>query len=387
MTRKFFFFSEMGYNAYPEEEAQKYGFTALMFPNSVFDPPTARALWEMFLREHEYASEMGFDGSVCNEHHNNVLSMQESVNISAAVISQRINGTIALIGNPLPIHDNPVRVAEEIAMLDHISGGRVVSGFVRGIGWEYFNHGINPADSRERFNEAHDVIIRAWTSTEPFQWWGKHYEFRYVNVWPRTVQVPHPPIYIPGAGSTETMRYCAEKRYTFMSVYAPTSTIRRWFDGYRSACAELEYEPDPEKIAFAVPVYVAETHEQAHREARQHVEMLFHKLLKQGVEIVLPPGYMSESSLRGILAGRAGAFAGLSYEDLVDNDMVIVGSPESVTDQVVRLRDELGFGQIMALMCIADMPHYRVLRTMELFAKEVIPHFRASQPEREAALA
>jgi alkanesulfonate monooxygenase SsuD/methylene tetrahydromethanopterin reductase-like flavin-dependent oxidoreductase (luciferase family) len=85
----------------------------------------------MFLREHEYASEMGFDGSVCNEHHNNVLSMQESVNISAAVISQRIKGTIALIGNPLPIHDNPVRVAEEIAMLDLISGGRIISGFVR----------------------------------------------------------------------------------------------------------------------------------------------------------------------------------------------------------------------------------------------------------------
>ena len=123
MTRKFFFFSEMGYNAYPLEALEQYGYSALLFPNSIFDPEKARDLWQMFLREHEYASEMAFDGSVCNEHHNNVLSMQESVNISAAVISQRIKGTIALIGNPLPIHDNPVRVAEEIAMLDLISGG------------------------------------------------------------------------------------------------------------------------------------------------------------------------------------------------------------------------------------------------------------------------
>src|SRR5438128_3888756 len=134
MTRKFLFFSEMGYNAYPIEALEQYGYSALLFPNSIFDAEKARDLWQMFLREHEYASEMGFDGSVCNEHHNNVLSMQESVNISAAVISQRIKGTIALIGNPLPIHDNPVRVAEEIAMLDLISGGRIISGFVRGTG-------------------------------------------------------------------------------------------------------------------------------------------------------------------------------------------------------------------------------------------------------------
>jgi hypothetical protein len=68
MTRKFFFFSEMGYNAYPLEALEQYGYSALLFPNSIFDPEKARDLWQMFLREHEYASEMGFDGSVCNEH-------------------------------------------------------------------------------------------------------------------------------------------------------------------------------------------------------------------------------------------------------------------------------------------------------------------------------
>ncbi len=107
-----------------------------MLPNSIFHPEKARHLWRTLLRGHEYASETGFDRSVCNEHHNNVLSMQESVNISAAVVSQRIKGTIALIGNPLPIHDNPVRVVEEIAMLDLISGRRIISGFVRGTGIE-----------------------------------------------------------------------------------------------------------------------------------------------------------------------------------------------------------------------------------------------------------
>ncbi len=109
------------------------------------------------------------------------------------------------------------------------------------------------------------------------------------------------------------------------------------------------------------------------------MEFLFHKGLKQGLEIVLPPGYMSESSLRGMLSGGPRkSFGQMSYEDLVDAGMVIVGSPESVNEQVQRLQGELGFGQIMALMCIGDTPHERVVRTMELFAREVAPNFRSA---------
>ena len=206
-----------------------------------------------------------------------------------------------VLGNAIGIRDHPLRVAEEIAMLDHLTDGRLVSGFVRGIGWEYYAHSISPTRSRERFNEAHDLIVKAWTSDEVFEWVSPNYEFRYVNVWPRPLQEPHPPIYIPGAGSTETMKFCAEKRYTYMSVYAPTPVVKRWFDGYRSAANDLGYEPDPEKLALSIPVYVAETDEQAHAEGRQHIEWLFHKGLKQGLERVMPPGYTSLSSLRGML--------------------------------------------------------------------------------------
>ena len=205
MTRKFFFFSEMGYNAYPLEAARAIRlFGAACSPTASSTAEKARDLWQMFLREHEYASEMGFDGSVCNEHHNNVLSMQESVNISAAVISQRIKGTIALIGNPLPIHDNPVRVAEEIAMLDLISGGRIISGFVRGTGIEQLSTNANPAYNRERFEEAFALIKKTWTVPGPFRWEGKHYHLRVVNPWQLPLQKPHPPIWAAGILSPET---------------------------------------------------------------------------------------------------------------------------------------------------------------------------------------
>jgi alkanesulfonate monooxygenase SsuD/methylene tetrahydromethanopterin reductase-like flavin-dependent oxidoreductase (luciferase family) len=385
---KFNFFHLMPYPSLPEDFDERFSSPSLTYPNGQFDPQVGVEVYNRYLDELEYADQLGYDGICVNEHHQSAYGMMPAPNIMAAALARRTrNAKIMVLGNAIGLHAYPIRVAEEIAMLDHISGGRIVSGFVRGIGWEYFNHGVNPTHSRERFDEAHDLIIKAWTSTEPFEWWGKHYEARYVNVWPRTLQQPHPPIYIPGAGSTETMRFCAQRRYTFMSVYAPTPVVKRWFDGYRGACAELDYEPDPEKIAFAVPVYVAETHEQAVAEAKHHVEMLFHKLLKQGAEIVLPPGYMSESSLRGLLGSGAKRFGELSFDELVDAGMAVAGSTESVTEQLERLRGELGFGQVMALMCIADMPHHRTVRTMELFAKEVIPHFRSAEPAREPALA
>jgi alkanesulfonate monooxygenase SsuD/methylene tetrahydromethanopterin reductase-like flavin-dependent oxidoreductase (luciferase family) len=176
------------------------------------------------------------------------------------------------------------------------------------------------------------------------------------------------------------MKFCAEKRYTYMSVYAPTPVVKRWFDGYRSAANELGYEPDPEKLGLSIPVYVAETDEQAHAEGRQHIEWLYHKGLKQGIERVMPPGYTSLGSLRGMLSGRGKPPNEYTYEEIIDNGMAVVGSPDSVGERFAALADELGFGQIIALMGVGDMPHYRTIKSMELFAGEVMPALRRRSP-------
>ena len=301
-----------------------------------------------------------------------------SPNLMAAALTRRTShARIMVLGNAIAIRGNPLRVAEEIAMLDLMSGGRVDSGFVRGIGWEYFGHSINPVKSRSRFDEAHDLIIKAWTSPEMFSWYGANYEYRYVNIWPRPVQRPHPPIYIPGAGSTETMKFCAERKYTYMSVYAPTSIVRRWFDGYRAAAADLGYVPDPEKIAFSVPVYVADTDEQAHREARPVLEWLYRKGLKQTAEMVTPPGYMSPGSLRGVLSSGLRSLGALSYEDLLANGQAVVGSPAAVADRLAELYEKLGgFGQLIGLFAIGPSTHEQVMRSAELFAADVMPALR-----------
>jgi alkanesulfonate monooxygenase SsuD/methylene tetrahydromethanopterin reductase-like flavin-dependent oxidoreductase (luciferase family) len=376
---KFGFFHLMPYPRVPGD----YESSALTLPNKHFDPKVGTDLYHRYLDELEYADHLGFDGIAVNEHHQTAYGLMPSPNIMAAALARRTeNAKVMVLGNAIGIRGNPLRVAEEIAMLDHLSNGRVVSGFVRGIGWEYFGHSISPTKSRERFNEAHDLIIKAWTSDEVFQWNGRNYEYRYVNIWPRPVQRPHPPIYIPGAGSTETMRFCAERRYTYMSVYAPARVVRHWFDGYRHAAAELGYVPDPEKIAFAVPVYVADTDERAHREARPALEWLFRKGLKIPPQFHNPPGYMSASSLRGVLKAGLKPFSEYTYDELLAEGMAVVGNPSTVIRRLRELHEQLGgFGQLMGLFAIGPSTHDQVVRSTELFAAEVMPALRAVSSE------
>jgi alkanesulfonate monooxygenase SsuD/methylene tetrahydromethanopterin reductase-like flavin-dependent oxidoreductase (luciferase family) len=375
---KFSFFHLMPYPYLPDDFDEKYESSALTFPNKHFDPKLGQQLYARYLDELEYADKLGFDGIAVNEHHQTAYGLMPSPNLMAAALARRTEkAKIMVLGNAIGIRGNPLRVAEEIAMLDLLSNGRVVSGFVRGIGWEYFGHSINPTHSRDRFNEAHDLIVKAWTSEEMFQWISPHYEYRYVNIWPRPLQKPHPPIYIPGAGSTETMKFCAARRYTYMSVYAPIRVVRRWFDGYRQAAADLGYVPDPEKIAFSVPIYVADTDEQAHREARPAVEWLFHKGLKQTAPMHSPPGYMSLSSLRGVLTAGLTPFSQLGYEDLLAGGQVVAGSPDTVARRLRELYEELGgFGQLIGLFAIGPSTHEQVTRSAELFASKVMPVLR-----------
>jgi alkanesulfonate monooxygenase SsuD/methylene tetrahydromethanopterin reductase-like flavin-dependent oxidoreductase (luciferase family) len=374
---KFTFFHLMPYPYLPDDFDEKYDSSSLTYPNKNFDPKLGVELYSRYLDELEYADKLGFDGIAVNEHHQSAYGLMPSPNIMAAALARRTeHARVMVLGNAIGIRGNPLRVAEEIAMLDLMSGGRVDSGFVRGIGWEYFGHSINPVKSRARFNEAHDLIIKAWTSEEMFVWYGDNYEYRYVNIWPKPLQKPHPPVYIPGAGSTETMKFCAEHKYTYMSVYTPVRIVRRWFDGYRQAAADLGYTPEPEKIAFSVPIYVADTDQKAHEEAGPAVDWLYQRGLKVTGEMFTPPGYMSPGSLRGVLSSGRHGFAA-SYEDILTNGQAVVGSPAAVAERLGQLHSELGgFGQIIGLFTIGPATHKQVMRSAELFASEVIPALR-----------
>ena len=205
------YFTEQPMSAYPADIGLEFGATALMFSNKYYDPVAGSRLYNEYLEQYIYAEEMGVEGFMLNEHHNAPFCMQSKCNIFASILAAVTKkAKIVLLGNPLPLAENPVRLAEELAMIDMISKGRLVSGFVRGGGQEQLANGVSPAYNRERFEEAHDLVIAAWTREGPFRWEGTHYQHRVVNPWAVPLQKPYPRMWIPGVLSKETIIWSAQ---------------------------------------------------------------------------------------------------------------------------------------------------------------------------------
>jgi alkanesulfonate monooxygenase SsuD/methylene tetrahydromethanopterin reductase-like flavin-dependent oxidoreductase (luciferase family) len=247
---------------------------------------------------------------------------------------------------------------------------------------EYFSYSENPTYARDKFWEAHDLILKAWTEPGPFEWEGEHFHLRYVNPWPRPLQQPHPPIWVPGVGSLETIDEAAKRRYTFMQVYAPRWLLVKALQLYRQIAEEkYGYEPSPYQLGSAIPTYVAETDEQAHREARPHLTWLFRNGLQHPSYFAFPPGGMSKKSFRNfvgtIIEKNIKPLHELTYEDLIEQEYVIVGSPESVIEQLERFQQASGAGVLVgAGGQWGAMPSWMALKNMQIMAEEVMPHFR-----------
>ncbi|HEX9272314.1 MAG TPA: LLM class flavin-dependent oxidoreductase, partial [Candidatus Binatia bacterium] len=153
----------------PEDFSQSHKSAWVVCPNTLYDPELGHPLYNRYLDELELADQLGFDGVCVNEHHQTAYGGMPSPNIMAACLARRTKqAKLVILGNVLPLYDHPQRVAEEIAMLDVITKGRVISGMVVGTGMEYFSYKINPTYARERFHEAHDLIIKSWTTDGPF---------------------------------------------------------------------------------------------------------------------------------------------------------------------------------------------------------------------------
>ena len=367
----------------PPEELESAWVT---IPNSHYDPMVGHRLYTDYLEEEIATERFGYDGVLVNEHHQNAYGNMPSPNLIASYIVARTSRIpIGIIGNALNLYNHPLRVAEEVAMLDVISGGRIISGLVRGTGMEYYSYGENPTYAREKFWEAHDLILKAWTEPGPFEWEGEHFHLRYVNPWPRPLQQPHPPIWLPGVGSLETIDEAAKRRYTFMQVYAPRWLLVKALLMYRQIAEErYDYTPSPYQLGAAIPTYVAETDEQAHREARPHLTWLFRNGLQHPEYFAFPPGSMSKKSFKNFLGtiiekGIKPLYQ-LTYEDLIEQEYVIVGSPESVIEQLERFQEQSGAGVIVgAGGQWGAMPSWMAMKNMQIMAEEVMPHFR--QPD------
>jgi alkanesulfonate monooxygenase SsuD/methylene tetrahydromethanopterin reductase-like flavin-dependent oxidoreductase (luciferase family) len=384
----FFYFHLMPWPHLPRDFDRNRASAWVTLPNRLYDPKRGHRLYNEYLDELEEAERLGFDGLCVNEHHQSAYGTMPSPNLMAATLVRRTTrARIALLGNAIGLRDQPLRVAEEIAMLDVISGGRIISGFVRGIGCEHFSLGVDPTYSRERFYEAHDLILRAWTEPGPFAFEGKHFRVRYANIWPRPLQRPHPPVWVPSQGSPETITFAARHRYPFVTVFTPYANARRLLGEYREAAEREGYRATARQLGFAVPVHVARTDAVARREAKPHVLWLFRRGLRIPTQFLAPPGYLSEDALRRFLMAGVKPPSELTFEELEREGYILVGSPATVRDRLKAVRRDLGVGIFIAGGRIGDMPHAPAARSMALFAREVMPHFRrrpASTPARRS---
>ncbi|MXY88846.1 MAG: LLM class flavin-dependent oxidoreductase, partial [Dehalococcoidia bacterium] len=240
--------------------------------NDEYDPVLGADLYNRYLDEKLYAEEVGFDALALNEHHSTPFCMGSACNVEASILARITNrAKIVLIGNILPIWDDPLWLAEELAMIDTISQGRLVTGWVRGTGRESISHDANPPYNWERFQEAHDLIVAAWTRPGPFRWEGEHYNFRYVNPWSRPYQSPHPLIMIPGAVSRRTVQWAAQRRYPYVMLATRLEPTRMSFEYYDECAVEMGYEAGPQHRGYLFKVHVDETEELAEEVGRKYL--------------------------------------------------------------------------------------------------------------------
>jgi alkanesulfonate monooxygenase SsuD/methylene tetrahydromethanopterin reductase-like flavin-dependent oxidoreductase (luciferase family) len=317
--------------------------------------------------------------------------MMPSPNLMAATLTRRTkNANLVVLGNSIALYNPPIRVAEEFAMLDVMSGGRLVAGFPVGTSMDdNFCYGVVPAQLRERYYEAHDLIVKAWKEKDIFSFNGKYTKLRYVNLWPRPVQQPHPPIWIPGGGSVETWDFCAnhDYQYSFLSYFGYLAG-KKVADGYWDVMAKKGKELNPYSMGFAQIVAVSETDEQAEKDYGPHMDYFFNRCLHVYDGFADAPGYRTVKTIKAGILGQVGDRAAmvrqdLKWKDFVEQGYVIAGSPKTVRERLREAMKHIHCGHLMTLMQIGSMPPELVRKNTSLFATEVAPYVRDLWSEYE----
>jgi alkanesulfonate monooxygenase SsuD/methylene tetrahydromethanopterin reductase-like flavin-dependent oxidoreductase (luciferase family) len=375
-------FHLMPHRELPDDFEQRYQSVWVTPPfHELADPKRVGQYYNWTLDELIAAARAGSNGICTNEHHQNAYGFMPNPNLMGAVLARAtgdLDCAIVQMGASLPATQPAIRIAEEYAMLDSISGGRLVAGMPLGTSMDInICYGVTPIEQRERYREAHDLIIKAWTARDVFAWNGKYFQLPMVNLWPRPIQQPHPPIWLPGAGSTSTFRYAAEHDhcYCFLSYFgykSAASSVRKYWE----VCEQVGRDLNPYRLGFLQLVGVSETDEQAERDYAKHVEYFYHKLLHIPPEWFGVPGHQDYQSLTNamrnpLIAQAVTSLKARRYKDFLNDGFVVCGSPSTVRDRLLDLCETLRVGNLMVLLHIGSMSHDLTLQNIHMFFSEV----------------
>ncbi len=351
------------------------------FERANYDRERCAELYEEYLSMLELSEQLGLDGVAFNEHHFSAYAMDPAPNLFAAQMAARTSEIdIAFMGNVIPIRGNPVRLAEELAVLDTMSRGRIVSGFARGIPIEYLAYGIDREESRARFAEAWELIVAAWTAEEPFDWDGEFWQYEDVYIWPKPYQQPHPPLLMP-AGSEESLEFAAEKQVPIGQSAGPEEA-REIFDTYRRvAVDEHGWTPRDEHFVMAKGIYVGESTEQAREEIREHLDYrwrtLFAGVHRGAAARRAGDEHDDPAKHKDLLPPTGQEATEFDLEVFIDAGKIIAGDPEHVSSELIAQYEAVGgFGRLFGGFQFGTLPPEKTEASLRLFANEVLPELR-----------
>ena len=316
------------------------------------------------LAEMTAAEEMGFDAVWLAEIHfqkdRSVLSSPLIIATAIAAMTRRVKIGIAVQVLPLA---HPLHLAEDVATLDHLSKGRLDFGVGRsGLPEHYQRFNIPYSESRERFQETLDILLKAWTE-ERFSYEGKYYQFHDVCVLPKPYQKPYPPLRV-AATTRDTYPMVGRMGLPIFIAVRTTSIsdLKSFIGGYHEGWREAGH-PGRGEVALIVPVYLADTERRAREEAEASTMHFFRTIAEA----------LGKGGTRREEAAKLGR---MSFEEILE-ELVIYGTPESVTERLLELRESLGYSTLSVWMNVGGrIPHERVLGSMRLFAERVIPRLR-----------
>lgn len=371
-------FTEMPYpNIPPHDEITSM---RVNLPNHHFDPKIGRDLYNRYLDEYIIADELGLDIMV-NEHHSSVVCIDVAAPLSLAILARQTkNARLLVLGNPVANRDDPIRIAEEMAMIDCISGGRLECGLVRGVTYEIFAANTNPTQTNERLWEGVELIEKAWTTHDgPFNYEGKFWHRRAVNIWPRPYQQPRPRIWITGSSDKDNIKIIARKGHVFATFLQPHQSVRALFDLYRENYISNGL---PGGLAYMPLVYTANSENEAVAGAE---ELAWYLRTKAEPQLKNPPGYvgldLNVRALRGAFESRSSAVRAQGLDYLREAGIVICGTPDSVARQIKKLYEQLGgFDHLLMMQQAGFLSHKKTVKSMTLFAQEVYPQIRDLAP-------
>jgi alkanesulfonate monooxygenase SsuD/methylene tetrahydromethanopterin reductase-like flavin-dependent oxidoreductase (luciferase family) len=366
-------------------------------PGSYFEPEIAARSYEQHLAIWEEMDRLGYDGVGLNEHHTTPHGLMNSPNMMAVAGAQRTRRLkFFILGNLLPLH-NPLRIAEELAMADCISRGRIMAGFARGVPREYKVYDVPMAESRARFDEALAVILRAWQE-DVFTHQGKFWNYKDIAIWPRPYQQPHPQVWIPFTGSKETIECAAAGNFGAAIHHPHLGVVQDMIGYFGKMLAKSGHRIRPDQICMMTDAWVAENGAKALDEYAPYFLYFNNVLWHHGGS---PPGQKANPVATGYVKSssydyvrpenasqavidreKARVLNRPDVEAKVASGELAFGNAKEVTERLIEQAEAIGANKLLINVSFGAMPNDLFLEQVRRFGRDVLPKLQAHQVTR-----